>query len=389
MAEKRDYYEVLGVAKGATDAELKKAYRKLAMKYHPDRNPGDKEAEAKFKEVNEAYEVLSNSEKRAKYDQFGHAGVDPNFGAGGGFGGGFSGFGDMGDLGDIFGSFFGGGFGGGFGSTSQRANAPQRGANVNTNVTISFEEAAFGVTKEIEAQIVDSCDECQGTGAAKGTQTETCSRCGGTGQVRYQQRTPFGTMATMRTCDACGGKGKIIKTPCSKCGGQGRVRRTKKLQVNIPAGIDDGQTISLRGQGNVGANNGPRGDLLVTIRVRPHPIFERDGVDVMCEFPITFVQAALGAELEVPTIDGKVKYRVPEGTQSHTVFRIRGKGIPHLQGRGRGDQYVKVIVEVPRNLTPEQKEKLREFDKSAEGKYTGQKSFFDKIKEAFNQNNKK
>lgn len=383
MADKRDYYEVLGVSKGVSDADLKKAYRKLAMKYHPDRNPGDKQAETMFKEVNEAYEVLSDPDKRAKYDQFGHQGVDPNFGAGGGFGGFSGGFADMGDLGDLFGSFFGGGFGG-FGGSSQRANAPQRGSSVNQNITISFEEAAFGCTKDLEVQVIDECDDCHGSGAAAGTHPETCQKCGGTGQVRYQQRTPFGTMATMRACDACGGKGKIIKDPCKKCGGQGRVRRTKKLQVNIPAGIDDGQTISLRGQGNVGVNGGPRGDLLVTIRMRPHPIFERNGNDVHCDFPITFVQATLGAELEVPTIDGKVKYRIPEGTQSHTVFRLRGKGIPNLHGRGRGDQYVRVVVEVPRNLTKEQKDLLRQFDTSAEGKYSGQKNFFEKIKDAFN-----
>lgn len=381
MAEqKRDYYEVLGVSKGASDDELKKAYRKLAKKYHPDMNPGDKKAEAMFKEVNEAYEVLSDKDKRARYDQFGHAGMDPNFGAGG-FGGGFGGFDDLGDI--LSGMFGGGGFGGfgGFGGGS-RPNAPQRGADVNTFVTISFEEAAFGVQKEIEVQIVDNCDDCHGTGAAAGTQAETCSKCGGTGQMRFQQRTPFGTMTSMRACDACGGKGKIIKTPCSKCGGKGRVRRTKKIQVSIPAGIDDGQTISLRGQGSVGINGGPSGNILVTVRMRPHPIFERDGFDVMCEFPITFVQAALGAELEVPTIDGKVKYTVPEGTQSHTVFRLKGKGIQHLQGRGRGDQYVKVIVEVPKNLTAEQKNLLKEFDDSAKGKYTKQKGFFDKIKDA-------
>ncbi len=380
MADKRDYYEVLGLSKGADDLEIKKAYRKLAKKYHPDVNPNDKKAEASFKEINEAYEVLSNEEKRHKYDQYGHAGVDPNFGGGGFGGGGFEGFSDFGDLGDIFGSFFGGGFSSG----GKRANAPQRGSNVTSKVTISFEEAAFGCQKTIEYALIESCDECEGSGSKKGTHPETCQRCGGSGQVRFQQRTPFGTMSSTRACDECGGKGKIIKDPCKKCNGQGRVRKTKKLEVNIPAGIDDDQTISLRGQGNIGVNGGPSGDLLVTINMRPHPIFERNGFDVICEFPITFVQAALGAELEVPTVDGKVKYTVPEGTQSHTVFRLKGKGIPHLQGRGRGDQFVKVIVEVPKNLTENQKQALRQFDVMAEGKYTSQKGFFDKIKNMLN-----
>jgi molecular chaperone DnaJ len=380
MAEKRDYYEILGVSKEAAPDDIKKAYRKLAKKYHPDVNPGSKQAEAKFKEVNEAYEVLSDEAKKSRYDQFGHAGVDPNFNAGaaGGFGGfgGFSGGFDAGGLGDIFETFFGGGFS----SSSSRRNVPQKGANISKNITISFEEAAFGCTKTVEASTVDDCPECEGSGAAKGTAAQTCKTCGGTGQVRYQQRTPFGNMATMRTCETCGGAGKTIETPCKTCGGRGKVRKTKKLEVSIPAGIDEGQTIAIRGLGDAGSNGGPRGDLLVSVNIRPHPIFERRGSDCLCEFPITFTQAALGAELEVPTIDGKVKYTIPEGTQSHTVFRLSGKGIPRLNARGRGDQYVKVVVEVPKNLTDQQKHLLREFENGTAAQYEKQAGFFEKIK---------
>jgi molecular chaperone DnaJ len=379
MAEKRDYYEILGVSKDASADTIKKAYRKLAKKYHPDVNPNSKQAEANFKEVSEAYEVLSDETKKSRYDQFGHAGVDPNFNAGaaGGFGG-FSGFGggfDAGGLGDIFETFFGGGF-----SSSSRRNAPHKGANISKNITISFEEAAFGCTKTVEASTVDDCPECNGSGAAKGTTAQTCKTCSGTGQVRYQQRTPFGNMATMRTCESCGGAGKTIETPCKNCSGRGRVRKTKKLDISIPAGIDDGQTVAIRGLGDAGSNGGPRGDLLVSVHIRPHPIFERRGSDCLCEFPITFTQAALGAELEVPTIDGKVKYTIPEGTQSHTVFRLNGKGIPHLHARGRGDQYVKVVVEVPKNLTEQQKHLLREFENGTATQYEKQAGFFEKIK---------
>lgn len=384
MAEKRDYYEVLGVSKTATDEEIKKAYRQMAKKYHPDRNPDNKEAEHKFKEASEAYKVLSDSAKRSRYDQLGHAGVDPNFnagGAGGGFGG-FSGFdmGGFGDLGDILGSMFGGGFGGG---TTQRGSAAYRGQNISASLVISFEEAAFGCKKEIEVSVSQQCDRCHGSGARAGTAPVTCSTCKGTGQVRYQQRTPFGTMATTRACDQCGGTGKIIKEPCDQCHGTGAVRKRKKVEINIQPGIDNGQTILLRGMGDTGINGGPAGDLLVNVRVRPHPIFERNGADVSCEFPITFVQAALGAQVEVPTIDGKVSYTIPEGTQSHTVFRLRGKGIPHLQGKGRGDQYVRVIVEVPKNLTPKQKEMLRTFDGVTDtSQYAKQKNFVDKLRDA-------
>ena len=380
MAEqKRDYYEVLGVQKGATEAEIKKAYRKLAKENHPDLHPGDKEAEARFKEINEAYEVLSDSDKRSRYDQFGFAGVDPSYGAGaGGYGGGFEGGFDFGDLGDIFGSFFGGGFGGG-GARSR--TGPQRGESLRMGLTISFEEAAFGCEKEVSLERVEQCAACHGSGAAAGTSPETCPNCHGTGQVQQRRQTPMGVFATTTTCPRCGGKGKIISNPCKDCGGTGQVRRRKTVKVTIPAGIDDGQTISLRGQGNAGRNGGPAGDLLLVIGVRPHPLFRREGTSVLCEAPITFTQAVLGGEMEIPTIDGKVKYEIPEGTQTGTTFRLRGKGIPNMNGRGRGDQYVTVYIETPRNLTREQKEALRKFsDTLKENNYEERKSFFKKFK---------
>ena len=359
--QKRDYYEVLGVSKGASDDEIKKAYRKLAKKYHPDMNPGDKEAEAKFKEVNEAYSILSDSEKRARYDQFGHAGVDPNYGAGGP-GGGFGGF-DMGDidLGDIFGSFFGGGFGGFGGSASSRRNGPQKGESLRASLTISFEEAAFGCEKEINLNRTEECEACHGSGAEPGTTAETCPDCRGTGVVRVQQRTGGFAFSSTAPCSRCRGTGKIIHTPCKACGGSGSVKKTKRVTVSIPAGIDDGQAISLRGQGNAGKNGGPAGDLIVAVHVKPHPQFHRDGTTVLYEQPVTFYQAVMGAELEIPTIDGKVKYNLPAGTQTGTTFRLRGKGIPELRGRGRGDQYVTVRVQVPTSLNGEQKEALRAF----------------------------
>ena len=378
---KRDYYEVLGVQKGVTEEEIKKAYKKMARKYHPDLNPGDKDAEEKFKEVNEAYEVLSDSEKKARYDQFGFAGVDPNFGAGtGGWGGGAGGAGfDFGDLGDIFGSFFGGGFGGG--QARRNPNAPQRGESIRMNLTISFEEAAFGCEKELELDRYESCETCRGSGAAPGTSPETCPDCGGSGVVQTRRQTPMGVFASTAPCSRCGGRGKIIKEPCKDCRGSGMVRRRRKIQASVPAGIDNGQTISIRGQGHAGKNGGPAGDLLVTITVRPHELFRREGTSVLCEAPITFPQAVLGAELEIPTIDGKVKYDIPEGTQSGTTFRLRGKGIPVLNGRGRGDQYVTVYMETPRNLNREQKEALKKFAEAVgENNYEERKSFFRKFK---------
>ena len=379
MAEqKRDYYEVLGVAKGASEEELKKAYRKLAKQYHPDLHPGDAEAEAKFKEANEAYEVLSNPEKRSKYDQFGHAGVDPNFG-----GGGFGGF-DMGDmdLGDIFGSFFGGGFGGGFGGQQQRANAPRKGESLRANVTITFEEAAFGCEKELELTRTENCEECQGTGCQAGTTAEICPDCRGAGSVRVQRGAGGFAFSTTVPCGRCNGKGKIIHSPCKKCAGNGVVRRRARVSVTIPGGIDDGQAVSVRGQGNAGRNGGPSGDLVVGIRIKPHSQFQREGNTVLYEQTVSFYKAAMGAELEIPTIDGKVKWNLPAGTQPGTTFRLRGKGIPDLNGRGRGDQYVTVRVQVPTSLNAEQKEALNAFGEATgetipEG---GVKGFFEKRK---------
>ena len=372
---KRDYYEVLGVEKNASDAEIKKAYRKLAMKYHPDQNPGDKTAEEKFKEINEAYEVLSDADKKARYDQYGFAGVDPNFNPNAGFGGfGGGGFG-FGDLGDIFGDFFGGGTA----SSSGRRRGPAKGQNVVSEIEISFEDAAFGCEREITFSRIETCSTCHGTGAKEGTSPQTCTYCHGTGTVRTQQNFMGMTMQSEQRCPKCGGKGTIISDPCQTCKGKGKVRRNKKLSVQIPAGIDHGQTISLRGQGHAGKNGGPAGDLLVTVMVQPHDVFRRDGTAVFCEAPITFTQAVLGAELEIPTIDGKVKYPIPEGTQTGTVFRLKGKGIPVLNGRGRGDQYVTVIIETPRNLNREQKDALRKFSETLnEGNYEKHRSFFKK-----------
>ena len=381
MADKKDFYEVLGVDRGASDDEIKKAYRKAAKKYHPDLHPGDKEAEMHFKEVGEAYEVLSDSNKRARYDQFGHAGVDPNFnagGAGGGFGGGF---GDFGDLGDIFSSFFGGGFGGG---RTANPNAPRRGGDTSTVINLSFEEAAKGCSKKINVTKVETCTECNGSGAEKGSTPKTCPTCGGSGQVRVVQNTPFGQMQTSRVCDACRGSGKIIEKPCRSCAGKGRLRKTGERTVDIPAGIDDGQIINVRGGGDAGTNGGPAGDLRININVRPHPIFERDGFDVFCEVPVTYAQAALGAEITVPTLDGKVKFTIHEGTQPGDEFKLKGKGIKRLNYSGFGDQYVKIVLEVPKNLTKEQKDALKKFDDSTDDKnYKKRTSFFDKLKDLF------
>ena len=374
MAEqKRDYYEVLGISKGASEDEIKRAYKKMARQYHPDLNPGNQEAEEKFKEVNEAYEVLSDAEKKARYDQYGHAGVDPNFGAGG-----FDGSFDFGDLGDIFGSFFGGGFGGG---RRTNPNAPQRGESIRMALAISFEEAAFGCEKSVTIDRTEPCDTCHGSGCAPGATPEVCQDCHGTGTVQVRRQTPMGVFATSSPCPKCGGKGKIIHQPCKDCRGSGSVRRRKTIQATVPAGIDNGQTISIRGQGNAGKNGGPAGDLLITITVRAHELFRREGTSVLCEAPITFTQAVLGAELEIPTIDGKVKYTLPEGTQSGTTFRLKGKGIPAINGRGRGDQYVTVYIETPRNLNREQKEALKKFAETVgENNYEERKKFFKKFK---------
>lgn len=378
MADKRDYYEVLGIKKGADDDEIKKAYRSMAKKYHPDLNPDNKESEKKFKEAGEAYEVLSDKEKRARYDQFGHAGVDPSYGAGGGaYGGGYGGFDD---LGSIFDTFFGGG--GAARSATRNPNGPIRGNDISVSVVMTFMEAVTGAKKQVSVTRLETCDACSGTGAEGQSKPETCPECGGSGQVATQQRTPFGMMQSVRTCTRCGGRGKIISNPCKKCAGKSRVRVTKKFEVNIPAGIDDGQTFVQRDLGDAGMNGGPAGNLRVTVTVRPDTMFERDGFDVWCEIPITYTQAALGDEITVPTVDGKVKYTVPEGTQPGTVFRLRNKGIPFVNSRDRGDQYIKVTIEVPRNLTAKQKDMLKEFEAVIGDKnYEKRKGFFDKLKD--------
>ena len=357
MAEKRDYYGVLGVKKDATADEIKKAYRKLTKENHPDLHPGDKACEERFKEANEAYEILSDEEKRKKYDQFGHAAFDPNAGYGAGGFDGFDGFGGFGGFGDIFSDIFGG-FGG---ATRSNPNAPRRGESVRATVNISFEEAAFGCKKEVTVAKIETCTDCKGTGCAPGTTPEICPDCKGTGSVTVNQRTPFGMMQSSSPCSKCRGTGRIIHQPCNTCRGMGSIRRQHKVEVNIPAGIDDGQTISKPGGGNAGVNGGPAGDLLVSVIVRPHARFERDGTSVLLEQEISYAQATLGAEVEVPTLDGKVKLTIPEGTQPGAVFRLRGKGIPFLRGSGRGDQFVSVTIKVPKNLTGSQKELLRQF----------------------------
>ena len=382
MAEnKRDYYEVLGINKDASAEEIKKAYRKAALKYHPDRNPGNKEAEEKFKEVGEAYEVLSDEEKRQRYDQFGFAGVDPNFGGGAGsaYGGGFGGFGDFGDLGDIFGEFFGGGGGGRRGSAQA---APRRGENVLTRLELTFEEAAFGCEKEVAAQRIENCAACNGTGSADGV-IETCSQCRGTGQVRTVQNFMGMQMQSSTTCPACNGRGKVIKTPCTTCKGKGKVRRTNRVKVKIPAGVDAGQSVRVRGEGCVGSNGGINGDLLVEISIKRHPIFTREGFDVLCEVPISFTQAALGATIQVPTLDGKIDYEIPEGTQTGREFVLRDKGIPEVgNSRRRGNERFTVVVETPTHLTREQKELLRQLDGTIEVS-PKRKKFIDNLKNFF------
>lgn len=383
MAEKRDYYEVLGVPKTASADEIKKAYRKLAKEYHPDRNPGDKTAEDKFKEAGEAYEVLGNEEKRAKYDQFGHAAFDGAAGAGGaGYGaGGF----DFGGFGDIFSDIFGGGFGGGFGGQRRNPTAPQRGNDIEQSIELTFEQACFGTEMEVNINHTETCEHCHGSCAEPGSgERVKCSACGGTGQVRRVQKTPFGSFANVTTCSACGGSGTVIKNPCKVCGGKGSVHKARKKKIRVPAGINHGQQISVRGEGDAGRNGGPSGDLLLTVYVKKHKIFERQGYDIYCDFPITFVEAALGAEVEVPTIDGKVKYNISEGTQSGTKFRLRGKGVPKINSSQRGDQYVTVVVEIPKNLNDKQKDLLKQFADTVDGsKYKQRKTFFDKMKDAF------
>ena len=382
MAEnKRDYYEVLGVNKGASAEEIRKAYRKAAMKYHPDRNPGDKTAEEKFKECGEAYEVLSDDSKRQRYDQFGFAGVDPNYGAGGNgpYGaGGFSGFGDFGDLGDIFGEFFGGGSR----SRASSQNAPRRGENVMSRLELTFEEAAFGCEKEVATQRIENCAACNGSGSSDGV-IETCTQCGGRGQVRSVQNFMGMQMQSTTTCPTCNGRGKMVKNPCTTCKGKGKVRKTNRVKVKIPAGVDAGQSVRVRGEGYVGSNGGANGDLLVEIYIKRHAIFTRDEFDVLCEVPISFTQAALGAEIDVPTIDGKVKYEIPEGTQTGREFVLRDKGIPEVGNpRRRGDHRFTVVVETPTKLTKEQKELLRQLEGTMEVS-PKRKKFIDNLKDFF------
>jgi len=367
---KKDYYEVLGLEKGASEEDIKKAFRKMAIKYHPDKNQGNKEAEEKFKELNEAYQVLSDPQKKANYDQYGTADFNGGFGGfDGGFDGGFGGFGD------IFDAFFGGG-----GSSGRRKNGPAKGADLEVAVNLTFEEAVFGVKKEISINRHEKCETCSGTGAKPGTSPKGCDKCGGTGQVRVQRNTPLGSFVSMNTCDKCGGKGKVISDPCGTCRGTGKERKNRKITVDIPAGVDTGNVIPLRGHGEHGTNGGPAGDLYINLRVATHPNFKRKGFDISIDTHISFAQAALGVELKVPTVDGDVKYDVPAGTQPGTVFRLKGKGVPRINSAGRGDQYVNIIVDVPKSLNEKQREALKLFMEASGEHMDGKKaSFMDKI----------
>ena len=371
---KRDYYEVLGLDKNASESDIKRAYRKLAAQYHPDVNH-EEGAEARFKEINEAHEILSDPDKRSRYDQFGFAGVDPNYGAGAGGGNPFGGFGDFG-FGDIFSSFFGGGGGSG----RRNPNAPTRGEDVTARIEISFEEAAFGTQKEISYTRIENCDQCRGSGAEPGTQVQTCPTCGGRGTVRIQQNFMGMMMQSDAACDQCRGTGKLIRNPCTRCKGKGKLRRNTRKMVKFPAGIDDGQTLRDRESGSAGNNGGPSGDLMVTVRVRPHAVFTRQGQSIYCEMPISFTQAALGAELEVPTLEGKVRYTISEGTQTGTTFRLKGKGIPYVNSKNRGDEFVTVVVETPTRLSKEQKELLKKLEEDSGNTQPKRKKFFDRFK---------
>ena len=386
MADERDYYEVLGLQKGASDDEIKKAFRKLAMKYHPDKNPGDKEAEEKFKEINEAYAVLSDPEQKSKYDRYGHAGVDPNAFQG------FEGFGGFEDIFNMFGGAFGGGgFGGGgfggfggFGGQQRSRSAARKGSDIQKQMTISFEDAAFGATKKIKLTKYVKCKTCGGTGASPGTSKKACPRCGGTGELRTQQQTPLGSFMSVSPCPDCGGSGQINESPCADCGGTGRVKDTVTITVNIPAGVDNDSVIPIRGQGEPGINGGPDGDLYIVLRVKDHKLFERKGTDLWLDIPISFEQAALGDEIIVPTLEEKIKYKVPAGTQPGTVFRLKGKGIKSLRSNRKGDLYVKVYLEVPTKLNKAQKKAIQEMGKSVGDEcYQKKSGFMDSIKEFF------
>ncbi|MDD2190524.1 MAG: molecular chaperone DnaJ [Eubacteriales bacterium] len=375
MAEKRDFYEVLGLKKGATDSEIKKAFRQKAMEYHPDRNPGDKTAEEKFKEVNEAYSILSDPQKKDKYDRFGHAGVDPNAGFGGAGFGGFE---------DVFGDLFGNMFGGGFSQAGRRRNGPRKGQDLQKSVVITFEEAAFGTKKQIQINKYVQCDTCSGSGAEKDSEKVTCPKCNGSGEIHTSQRTPFGQFTNVQTCDKCSGSGVVIEKPCQDCGGQGKVRKTVTISVDIPAGVDNDSVISIKGQGEPGSNGGPEGDLYVVISVKPHALFARKGYDLWLEIPITFSQAALGDDIIVPTLKEKVSYKIPAGTQPDTIFRLKGKGIKSLRSSKYGDLYVKVILEIPTKLTGEQKKLIGKLGESLSNEgYSKRKKFADVMKEIF------
>lgn len=381
MADKRDYYEVLGLSKGASESEIKSAFRKMAMKYHPDRNPDNKDAEEKFKEVNEAYAILSDPEKKDKYDRFGFAGVDPNAGFGGG---GFSGAGFEDIFGDLFGGMFGGGFGGFGSSRSRRNNGPMKGQDMQARIGITFEEAFFGTKKKIKLNKYVKCSDCGGTGAAAGSSKKTCPVCGGSGQVRNQRQTPFGMMANVTTCDRCGGTGEIIENPCPTCSGQGKIKKDVTIEVTIPAGVDNDSVVSVRGQGGPGTNGGPDGDLFVVVSVKPHRLFTRYGLDLELEIPITFAQAALGADVTIPTMEEKVSYKIPAGTQPGTVFRLKGKGVKSPNSPRTGDLYVKILLEVPTKLTSEQKKLLQKFEDGATPEmYQKKKTFADTVREIF------
>lgn len=382
MANKRDYYEVLGVSKGASDDEIKSAFRKLAMKYHPDKNPNDKDAEAKFKEIGEAYAVLSDKEKKSKYDKYGHAGVDPNagFGGGAGFGGFNGGFAGMEDIFDMFGDVFGGGFSGG----RRRRSGPRKGRDLQKEIYIEFEEAAFGAKKEISLDKYVACDSCGGSGAAKGTGKKTCTQCNGTGEVKTVQNTMFGTFKSVSACPKCGGSGEVIETPCTTCSGSGKIRKTVKLNIEVPAGVDNGSVISVRGQGEPSSNGGPNGDLYIVVRVKPHKVFKRDDQDIWIDYPISYAQAALGDEIKVPTLTETVAYKMPAGTQSGTIFRLKGKGIKAIRSSRMGDLYVRVNIEIPTKLNSDQKKKLKAFEDSlSDDNFGKKKSFGEMMKDLF------